>query len=325
MYEIIDSAIGGYFELELCTGRAPHAGLIALNSARNALVYLIKAKKIRAINMPYLNCNAVAEAIKCFCPETSIHYYHVDSRFMPVLDDVPSGAPLFYVNYYGLQGHALRKLENYHVILDNAQAFYAPPVPNGDTIYCPRKFFGVSDGGYLQTNTKLDVPLEYDTSWDHAVHLLKRIDCGASAAYDDFQTAEAALVGKPLMRMSRLTQRILSGIDHEAVKKTRRKNFVRLHQLLGKQNGLFTLIEAVFESDSFVPLCYPYMCDDAESLRNQLIQNKIYIPIYWPELYDSPELNDFERRFVRRIVCLPIDQRYGETDMEIIEQHLKKV
>jgi len=316
--------IGGYFELELCTGRELHADLIALNSARNALVYLIKAKKFRAINMPYLNCHVVAEAVKRFCPEISLHYYHVNARFMPIIDNVPTGVPLFYVNYYGLQGHALRELENYHVILDNAQAFYAPPIHNGDTIYCPRKFFGVCDGAYLQTNTKLNMPLEFDTSWDHVIHLLKRIDCGASAAYYDFQSAEAALTDKPLMKMSRLTQRILSGIDYEAIKKTRRKNFTRFHQFLGKQNGLFSLIESVFESDSFVPLCYPYMCDHAESLRKRLIEDKIYISLYWPELRDSLELNDFERRFVRQIVCLPIDQRYGEAEMEIIEQHLNK-
>ena len=317
--------IGGYFELELSTGQGLHTDSIALNSARNALVYLIKAKNIRVINMPYYNCHVVADAVNRFCPGTSIHYYHVDAHFLPIINNVITGAPLFYVNYYGLQVHALRKLENINMILDNAQAFYAPPLLNGDTIYCPRKFFGVSDGGYLRTNAILDQLLEFDTSWDHATHLLKRIDCDASSAYHDFQAAEAALAGKPLMKMSRLTQRILSGIDYESIKKVRKNNFILLHQRLGNQNELFSLIESVFESDSFVPLCYPFMCDYAESIRSHLIGKKIYVPLYWPELRDSSELNDFERRFVRHIICLPIDQRYGEAEMQRIIEVMKEV
>lgn len=310
--------IGGYFELELRTDQTLHSDLIALNSARNALVYLIKAKQIKAINMPYLNCHVIAEAINLFCPKTSMHYYHVDEYFMPLLDDSPSGVPLLYVNYYGLQGHVLRELENDLIILDNAQAFYAPPISNGDTIYCPRKFFGVCDGGYLKTNVVLDHELERDTSWNHATHLLKRIDCGATGAYHDFQAAEAALAVKPLKKMSRLTQRILSGIDYKAIKKMRRKNFILLHHRLRNQNRLSSLIESVYEQDSFVPLCYPLMCDHAELLRNRLIEEKIYVPQYWPELRDSLELNDFERRFVHQIACLPIDQRYGEAEMQKI-------
>jgi hypothetical protein len=317
--------IGGYFELELHIGRERYTDLIALNSARNALVYLIKVKKIKSINLPYFNCYIVADAVKRFCPETSIRYYHIDQYFKPDLNSIDPSEALYYVNYYGLQQNVLRELEYYHVILDNAQAFYSPPIHNGDTIYCPRKFFGVCDGAYLQTNTKLDVPLEYDTTWERTAYLLKRIDCGASAAYQDFQAAEAALTGKPLMKMSRLTQRILSGIDYEEIKNSRRKNFIRLHQFLGKKNGMFSLIESVFESDTFVPLCYPLMCAHAESLRKKLIQDKIYVPIYWPELMDSPELNDFEHCFVRQTVCLPIDQRCGEPEMEIIEQHLNEV
>jgi hypothetical protein len=69
---------------------------------------------------------------------------------------------------------------------------------------------------------------------------------------------------------------------------------------------------------------HPYMTDNAESLRKQLIENKIYVPIYWPELKTSSELSEFESRFVRQIVCLPIDQRYGSEDMMGIANFLKE-
>ena len=45
--------IGGYFGLEASVGREYYPNLIALNSARNALVYLCKAKKIEKLYLPF--------------------------------------------------------------------------------------------------------------------------------------------------------------------------------------------------------------------------------------------------------------------------------
>jgi hypothetical protein len=310
--------IGGYFELELSSGCEMYSDLIMLNSARNALVYAIKAGRIRAIRMPYYNCHVVVDAINRFCPETSIHYYHVDSSFIPIQEGVPSGIPLYYVNYYGLQTDVVQHMGKDHVILDNSQAFYSSPIPNGETIYCPRKFFGVSDGAYLSTNVRLKDSLEEDTSWEHAIHLLKRIDCSASSAYEDFQAADASLSGRPLKLMSRLTRRILGGIDYVTVRESRLSNFNCLHECFAKDNLLTVLIDKALSDHEFVPLCYPLYALNAEQIRTKLISKKIYIPVYWPELRESSLLTDNERKLVNNIVCLPIDQRYDEKEISKI-------
>lgn len=307
--------IGGYFPLE--TGLYPHQypGLIALNSARNALVYVIRARKFKDILLPYLNCHVVANAIRKHCPKTVIHFYNLDANLLPLIADFPGNFPVYYVNYYGLAIKCIKKFKERHLIVDNAQAFYSQPIHTGDTIYCPRKFFGVSDGGYLKTDKILKEPLKRATSWKNSVHLLKRLDCGASAAYKNFQAAEVALNRKPLMKMSLLTTHILSRIEHDQIIKRRRNNFAQLHRSLGNTNVLFPLIELAFSSKTYVPFCYPYMVENAEFLRNKLIKNSIYIPIYWPELRNSENINDFEKKFVNKILCLPIDQRYCESDM----------
>lgn len=312
--------IGGYFELELRQGETMYDGLVALNSARNALVYLIKASHIQTIYMPCYNCHAVVDAVRRFCPETQVQYYHVDSGFRPLVDGIPTDAWLYYVNYYGLQDHILRELDRDHVIVDNAQAFYSQGVSNGHTVYCPRKFFGVCDGGYLRTGVVLDQLLECDTSFDRAIYLLKRIDCGASAAYGDFRSSDAALAGRPLMQMSHLTRRVLSGIDYEAARMRRRDNFEVLNQALGNRNSLSPSIDTVSKLKSYVPLCYPFMTEGAEALRQCLIDHLVFVPTYWPELKASGELNEYEHNFVNQIVCLPLDQRYGRSEMERIIQ-----
>lgn len=316
--------IGGYFELELPKGHAMYSDLIGLNSARNALVFLIKSRKITKIHLPYFNCRVVSAAVKRHCPETSILYYHIDADFNPDLTGIGTNAFLYYVNYFALQELILQRLENVNLIVDNAQAFYSPPRVRGDTIYCPRKFFGVCDGGYLQTDAEFDLTLVSDTSWEHAAHLMKRIDCGASSAYLQYQAAEAILAAAPPMKMSRLTQRILAGIDYPAIKAARIDNFIQLHHHLGAGNMLLPSIETALASDSFVPFCYPYLTEGAGPLRKRLLANEIYVPVYWPELEGDPELNTFERRFVEQMVCLPIDQRYGKAEMLRIADHIAK-
>ena len=43
--------IGGYIELDTYTGKEYHEDAVALNCGRNALIYLIRAKRIKK-NMP---------------------------------------------------------------------------------------------------------------------------------------------------------------------------------------------------------------------------------------------------------------------------------
>ena len=51
--------IGGYFELERNYLPMPHEGAIALNSGGNCLAYLIRARKIRKIWLPYMLCDSI--------------------------------------------------------------------------------------------------------------------------------------------------------------------------------------------------------------------------------------------------------------------------
>ena len=47
--------IGGYFELQLRKGEHYHKGALQLNTARNCLEYILRAKKYKKIYIPYLN------------------------------------------------------------------------------------------------------------------------------------------------------------------------------------------------------------------------------------------------------------------------------
>ena len=56
-----EKEIGVYFELETFSGTEYYSNLIPLNNARNALAYVLKARKIKKIYLPHFLCDSVAK------------------------------------------------------------------------------------------------------------------------------------------------------------------------------------------------------------------------------------------------------------------------
>ena len=226
------------------------------------------------------------------------------------------------MNYFALKSNYIKNLLKRYsnsLIIDNTQAFFEKPIKNIDTIYSPRKFFGVSDGGYLSTNKLLDETLEQDNSYNHSIQLLGRTDKNASSFYDNYQKAEQRLISQPIKTMSKLTQKILASIDYDEVQKRRKENFEYLHSELKNMNLL-----NIDDSLEFTPFVYPLLNGgECDSMRNKLIETKIYVAKYWSEAYERESTTSIEIFFLNNIIPLPCDQRYDLEDMKKIIEIVK--
>lgn len=303
--------IGGYFELETFGGREYYPELIALNSARNALLYLLRARGIQRLWIPGYLCGSVAQV--CAQNGVEVSYYHVGRDFRPDLDRTPGkGERLLLVNYFGqLDGACVQTLrEKYKaIILDNTQAFFQRPLPGVDTFYSCRKYFGVPDGSYLSTEARLDGALKADLSAGRMAHILGRFEKTAEEYYPRYRENEDGFEGRELRAMSALTKNLLGPVDYGRVKARREENFALLHGRLKAQNPLaLTAPEG--------PFAYPFYSGDAPALRRRLAEEKIYVPLLWPDGLDTGD--ETERDLMEHILPLPCDQRYGRTDMERI-------
>ncbi len=303
--------IGGYFELELRKGQHYHKNAILLNTARNCFEYVLRARHYRKVYFPYYTCEVMLEPIKKL--GIDFEFYHINASLEPVEQPVLKEEEVFlYTNYYGLkQDCVVRLAEIYgnHLIVDNAQAFYAEPIKGIDTFYSARKFFGVSDGAYLYTEIRLEQNFEQDVSFNRMSHLLKRIDLGAEFGYRDFRANDDSLCNSEIKLMSNLTQAVLSGVNYEEVKQKRRNNYSIFDEAFWGSN----LIEIGFEEES-VPMVYPYLTND-ENLRKKLIENKVFVAMYWPNVMEWCESEDYERRIAQNMVCFPVDQRISEVEI----------
>ena len=69
---------------------------------------------------------------------------------------------------------------------------------------------------------------------------------------------------------------------------------------------------------------YPYLINEGNVLKNKLIEEKIFIPTYWPNEKSWKNVNDSFDNFLKlNLIPLPIDQRYSSKQMKIILRKIK--
>lgn len=307
-------AIGGYFSLELPLCEEYHKDAIRLNTGRNCLEYILRARKYSKVYIPYYTCEVVLEPFKKL--DIPYEFYHIDIH-LEIREKFKLGdnEGLLYTNYFGLKQRyveELAKTVGSQLIIDNTQAFYAKRVDGIDTFYTCRKFFGVPDGAYLYTDRLLADEFEQDESYDRMAHLLKRIDLSAEEGFMDFRRADDSLDNLSIRRMSKLTHRIMQSIDYETVAKKRRENYLAMHKALASQNNLKLRLD-----EETVPMVYPFFAP-IKRLSEKLIENKIFVARYWSNVLKWTTKDDVEYLLAYQMQPLPIDQRYGAKDMNCI-------
>ena len=310
--------IGGYFELELGPKKTfIHEDGVLLNSGRNALEFVLTSlPELSHLWVPFYTCEVVLSPLNKL--GISYSFYRIN-KHLELQQDIALGKGdyLLYTNYFGIKDEYIKSLANRyggHLIVDNAQALFAEPISDISTVYSPRKFVGIPDGGIAYCIHNNDVKLyNQDFSYDRFSHLIKRIDIGATEAYVDFKENGSKLQNLPILQMSKLTKALLYNIDFEEIRLRRMANFMVLHNALKDTNAF-----AIPDISTFkCPMVYPYLPND-ELLKQKLIENKVFVATYWPNVFEWCNKGDWEYTLAEKTCYLPIDQRYGEAEMNAI-------
>lgn len=319
--------IGGYPSLEINDGQEWHSQALHLNAGRYALEYILRTRRYRKVYLPYYICDTVLLPFSRLGVE--YEFYHINSQLEPsIVFDVRSDEAVLYVNYFGLKNHyAFTFCHNYkNTILDQTQAFYSEQGNRYedksiqcDTFYSCRKFFGVPDGAYLYTDSLLGERLERDESFERMTFLTKRIDRSPQEGYADFRSNDKVLNRVGLKGMSKLTEAMMKGIDFTAKANKRINNFHVLDKVLRETNRFKWDIDY-----GTVPLVYPYYVENGSALRQYLINNQVFCARYWPNVLKWCKPYEWEYQLAENLVCLPIDQRYGEEEMKRIIDIIKE-
>lgn len=170
----------------------------------------------------------------------------------------------------------------------------------------------------MYTDSDLLEPIECDESFERMHFLLGRYERSASEFYNEYIENNRIFTTQPIKCMSKLTQNLLRNIDYERVKMVRTENYTYLASRLHDFNLLdIHKVEGAF--------AYPLMLKEAQKVRNHLIQNKIYIPVLWPNVINDVDEESYECQLAKNILPLPCDQRYGIEEMEYMVELICQV
>lgn len=311
--------IGGYLELDKYKLPMLYEDAILLNCGRNALGFIIRARKIKKIYLPKFLCGCVEKV--CRKENIQVCYYSVGIDFLPCDLKIEEEDWLYLVNYYGqISNEKIEKIAACYknVIVDNAQAYFQSPVNYIDTIYTCRKFFGVSDGAVLYTTDTLRENLEQDKSYERMDFVLGRFEENASNFYEEASKNNDFFDDEPIKTMSELTKNLLHAVNYDEIKRQREDNFAYLHNEFKSINKLsLTIPQGAF--------MYPLYIENGDELRGKLQEIKIYVPTLWPDVLELCDENSLEYDMAKNILPLPVDQRYGLNEMKYIAESIKNI
>jgi hypothetical protein len=310
--------IGGYFGLDLPDHGDRFAGACAFQSGRSAIEAVIRAANLLDLWIPSYVCDTVVAAAQR--AGARVHFYALAPDLSPAaLPAIPANGALLYVNYFGLCQHKVSRLEALlppsQLIVDNCHALFAPHGSALASIYSPRKFAGLPDGGLVRFSPALDLtapPEQDEDSLQRMRHLLLRPSEGARAGYADFDAARRSLNGVAPRRMSHLTARLLQSIDWAGLERRRRRNFTLMHARLRQQNAF-----AWEPDENDVALCYPLRVPgaDVREIRERLAASDIFVPTFWPDAAPRLACDAWEAMLMKETLFLPMDQRLEERDV----------
>lgn len=222
------------------------------------------------------------------------------------------------------------------IIEDRTQCLYSDiKTLNADFFVASmRKWNGIPDGGFLVCKDgriegkPLDVDKELelakiDAGYAKYNYLFKHI--GEKRDFlEKFRKAEDILdkqAGR--YKISPFSYAMQANFDIGGLKQKRRNNYLTLIYTLSKVKG----IEIIFNGlpDEAVPLYFPIMVKRRRDIQRRLCERGIYAPIIWPKSDLLPNVSDNANRLYRDMLCIPIDQRYGEDDMNRIADALTEV
>lgn len=236
---------------------------------------------------------------------------------------------------------ALRK-SGVLVMEDVTQSYYLDEAGNeADFIVGSlRKWYAIPDGGFVVS----DLPLIRDGLEDGEAYARKRLDpltkkwiylhadASLGETEEERQARKKAYLEKNRAleeeldhyavprRMSRISASILSEIDEEAAAQKRRDNYTYLYE---KTGGMRRIRPILPREGGEAPLYFPIYAKERENLQSFLRGRDIYAPVLWPLGEENRDaLAGDEEYIYRRMLALPIDQRYGLEEMERIGRAL---
>lgn len=328
-------------------------------SGREAIALSLKAIEI---NRPGIKKTALLPAYMCdsvFWPFEragwDLYFYHIGKNLEPEAESLSAQIKglqpglIFIHPYYGFDTlKSLRPMLNIWqsqgicIMEDVTQSYYLPHEKwDADYIIGSlRKWYPIPDGGFAVSNE----PFPEEFCGENKIFIETKLDL-LTKKWNYFHTPGSSLEKKnqktafmaknrdmeewldhyeKISPLSKESMKILSTLSEKDYRNRRNENCHYLFQHI-KSKTKFTPVFAKENSFEAVdsPLYFPIYAKNREELQNFLVNRGIYAPVLWPVGKENENhLSETDQEIYDQILALPIDQRYGLSEMQYIAQAL---
>ena len=317
-----------------------------LSTGRSATRFVLKTIEERnpEINkvalLPPFTCHTVIEPfVEC---GYEVHTLPISINLETSADEIilrqeqTNASVLIIHRYYGFDtlpnfNHAVGVLRAKGVVIieDCTQSMYST-FKSSDADYFVgsiRKWCGVPDGGFAicKEGCFTDKP----TAEDKAMVEAKRIASEFKYQYmfehegdkptfkTKFREGEGLLdEQRGFYSIGNISATIQANLNVVNLRQKRQSNFQTLLNGLRDVTPFWILFNKM--PKDVVPLYFPILVADRDELQDHLADNDIYAPVVWPKPECCPLICKESEEIYEKILCIPIDQRYGSDDMERI-------
>jgi hypothetical protein len=349
--------LGGFFELPeypCCDKkRSAFSWLTALDkgtavfvndgrTAIKAVLENVQKKYRKESHIPTYLCNAILQPFEEL--NLPVTFYSHEHPLKPRLNGTIRNAIILLIDYFGAEPIPNETIREYLdqdniVIVDNTHSLfnlgrYTIKDENYFLIASLRKMFPIPDGGIVYHNRNT---FEIQYVLDDTPHpmleamILKRmyLECESKQMKEHFLRIYRSYdAGKfereiTLRDIPFISREMMKRIDIAHLIQKRKVNLDYCYRHI-TQKDIFLFHLKEIHSPFIVPLIFKDR-KQRDEVRKVLIKNSIYPPVHWDITNIIPEKFAYEHELSRKILSIPIDQRYSETDMAAVVSVLDKV
>lgn len=305
---------------------------IFFNTGRASLYYLInKIKDYDKIYVPSYSCGSFKSVI---IDKKKIIYYDIDKNFFPILKKKIKNSIIIVIDYFGKKTNFKNYTDN-HIIHDISHSWMNYNKINNKKNYfyfaSLRKFGIYNLGGWCNSIplnksiliSKNNLGEDLYRLRNEKYNFIKKNKLAENITkqnyfINQFNKMETKII-KNKMIISKSNISSITNLSFSQIIKIRKKNYNYLKNKINLKNIIKLNLKA---NDVPVFFLIKFLNEHTrDKIRIFLKTNNIFCPIHWrtryTKFYNSNELS-------KKILSIPIDQRYNITDMYYILSILKK-
>lgn len=322
-----------------------------LSTGRSATRFVLKTIEERNPNiikvalLPPFTCHTVIEPFVEYGYE--IHTLPISLDLETTSDEIirsqeqTNASVLIVHRYYGFDTlpdfyHVVEELRSKGVVIieDCTQSMYSSFKPSDADYFVGsiRKWCGVPDGGFAicKEGRFIDKPVVEDKAMVETKRMASVLKYRYLFEHEGdkptfklkYREGEGLLDGqRGFYRIGDLSVNIQANLNVDDLRHKRKSNYQTLLKGLKSVTSFKILFNDLTEEA--VPLYFPILVDDRDSLQELLADNDIYAPVVWPKPDCCPPICKESEEIYEKILCIPVDQRYGTDDMDRIVKVIK--